>query len=154
MPFNSIVSKNIKHIYSGFPTTVQMRHSNPYPTQDQMRLREDNQDLKTGVLRFSEYDETYGCYIPRAPAFKPMSNDDMTEMIQRLQKPTIASQRICNTSEKSLVNELDKFNPRYRGVHRAEDGELAGINERLTRPTKISSIRKHQTATKLTEVSV
>jgi len=156
-PFNTIVTRDIKHIYSGFPNNVHLRYTPQYPTMEQLKIREENTELKAGVLRFSEYDEKYGCLIPRAPAFRTLSQQEIEEMVQRLQKPTIASKGICNTSDKNVVEHQDMHNPKYRGTRKVDAAEIPGITERLTRHTEISKIRKHQTATKLaqmTEISI
>ncbi|OWF55741.1 hypothetical protein KP79_PYT03532 [Mizuhopecten yessoensis] len=154
MAFNTIVTRDIKHIYSGFPQNIPMRYSNPYPTMAQMRLREENQDLKSGVLRFSDYDEMYGCLIPRAPAFRSLSRHEIEDMIERLRRPTLASKGICNTSDDNMVRENNSANPKYRGTKTVSEDELTGITQRLSKPTTISEIRRNQIKTKLADVSV
>lgn len=151
--FNKILSRDIKHIYSGFPQTLMMRHSSIYPSQEQLRQKEDSHELKLGVLKYSEYDENYGCMIPRAPAFRNLSRYDFDDMVNRVRRPTIASKGINNTSDNTTMLQKEKTNPQFLGLNR-EATNVAEINARLTRPTKISQIRNHQTQTKLVDVSV
>jgi len=153
-PFNQILSKDIKHIYSGFPQTVSLRYTPPYPTQDQIRLKDEDQDLRTNVLRISEYNESYKCFVPRAPAFRILSRHEIDEMVTRLRTPTVASKGLSNTSEKEVVDEKKSNHPKYLGLKKVEKPEMDKITERLTKPTRISEIRKHQTETKLAEVSI
>lgn len=154
MPFNTILTRDIKHIYSGFPQNIPLRYSNPFPTMEQMRLRAETQDLKSGVLRFSEYEEMYGCMIPRAPAFRSLSRHEIAEMVARLRKPTVASKGISNTSEYEIVRENDSANSKYRGKKKVSQDEMFDITKRISKPTTMSEIRRHQTETKLAEVSV
>lgn len=151
--FNKILKRDIKHIYSGFPQSLNMRHSSVYPTIDQLRQKEESHDLKLGVLKYSEYDENYGCLIPRAPAFRNLSRHEIDSMISRLRQPTVASKRINNTSDTTVVLEKEKTNPQFLGMKR-EGTDLNEINARINRPTKISEIRNHQTKTKLADISI
>ena len=151
--FNKILTRDIKHIYSGFPQTISLRYSSIYPTMDQLREKENSHNLKLGVLKLSEYDANYGCMIPRAPAFRNLSRHEVENVIQRLQTPTIASRGIKNTSDNNIVLEKEKTNPQFLGLKR-EGTNLGELNTRLNRPTKISEIRNHQTKTKLVDVSV
>lgn len=151
--FNKILSRDIKHIYSGFPQTLMMRHSAIYPSLEQLRQKEDSHDLKLGVLKYSEYDENYGCMIPRAPAFRNLSRYEFDDMVNRVRKPTVASKGITNTSDNKTMIEKEKTNPQFLGLKR-EATDIEELNTRLNRPTKISQIRNHQTQTRLADVSV
>ena len=153
-PFSRILSQDIKHIYSGFPQTVNLRYSSPYPTQEQLRQKEDSHDLKTSVLRFSEYDKSYGCLIPRAPAFRILSRHEIESLVNRVSTPTIASRGLSNSSDQAVVNDTRSNYPKYMGLQRVEKGEMDEINSRMNRPTKISEIRRHQNITKLSDISV
>lgn len=153
-PFTRILSQDIKHIYSGFPQTVTLRYSSPYPTQEQLRQKEDSHDLKTSVLRFSEYDKSYGCLIPRAPAFRILSRHEIDSLVNRVSTPTVASRGLSNSSDKAVVNDTRSNYPKYLGLQKVEKGEMNEINSRVNRPTKISEIRKHQNITKLSDISV
>ncbi|KAK3088544.1 hypothetical protein FSP39_020395 [Pinctada imbricata] len=154
MPFNQIVSKDIKHIYSGFPQTVSLRFTPAFPTLEQMRQQDDSHNLKTSVLRISEYDESYGCMIPRAPAFRLLSRHEIDQSVNRLRTPTVASKGLANSSDKAVVNETRSNYPKYLGLKKVNKQEMDQIVSRLNQPTKISEIRRHQTETKLAHVSV
>lgn len=151
--FNKILKRDIKHIYSGFPQTLSLRYTSIYPTMDQLRQKEDSHDLKMGVLKYSEYDENYGCMIPRAPAFRNLSRYEIDAMVGRLRQPTTASKGINNTSDRNVILEKEKTNPQFLGIKR-EATDIGELNARINRPTKISEIRNHQTKTKLADVSV
>ncbi|KAK3601046.1 hypothetical protein CHS0354_029271 [Potamilus streckersoni] len=142
--FNSILNRDLKHIYSGQPKTFRFRHSNPYPTQEQLRIKEENKHLKTHVLKSSEFIQEYKCLIPRAPAFRVLSRYEIDGMVSRLTKPTVASQGISNTSEKSMREEKEKDHPTYLGTKKVTNIEMQAIMIRLTRPTKAAEIRSKQ----------
>ena len=153
-PFNQIVSKDIKHIYSGFPQTMSLRFTPPYPTLEQIRQQEESNDLKTSVLRTSEYNESYGCLIPRAPAFRLLSRHEIDQMVNRVRTPTVASRGLANSSDKAVVNEKKSNYPKYLGLKKVKQPEMEEIVSRLNQPTKISEIRRHQIETKLAHVSI
>lgn len=143
--FNSILSRDLKHIYSGFPRVMKYRHSPAYPTQEQLKIKEESSHLKTYVLKSSEFVPEYSCLIPRAPAFRILSRHEIDGVVNRLTKPTVASQGIANTSDRTMRAEKEKNNPKYLGLYRIDEREQTMINERLTRPTQSSRMREYQT---------
>lgn len=149
--FNSILSRDLKHIYSGFPQVLKYRHTQPYPTQEQLRLQAENEQLKTYVLKSSEFVPEYSCLIPRAPAFRILSRHELNGVVNRLTKPTIASQGISNTSVQSMREDKERAHSKYLGLRTVDDRERTMINDRLSRPTQSSRIREFQIKTKLVE---
>ncbi|XP_052790288.1 uncharacterized protein LOC128224484 isoform X2 [Mya arenaria] len=143
--FNSILRRDLKHIYSGFPQPLSYRHSNPYPTQEQLKMKEENTKLKAHVLKSSEFVPEYSCLIPRAPAFRILSRHDVNGLVQRLSTPTVASQGISNTSDKSMLQEKQKSNAKYLGLRNIDYREQTAITARLARPTHSSRQREFQT---------
>ena len=143
--FTSILSRDLKHIYSGFPQTMKFRHSAPYPTQDQLRMQEENQELKSYVLKSSEFVPEYGCMIPRAPAFRILSRHDVDKMVTRLRAPTVASQGISHTSDTKMREQKERDHSKYMGLKSVGEREMTMIVDRLTQPTQSSRIREIQT---------
>lgn len=154
MPFNTIVRNDIRHIYSGFPNHIKMRYSSTYPTMQELRLKQENDEMKTGVLQVSHYEEICGCLVPRAPAFRRLSRHEIDDMVERVRKPTVASKNIENTSDESTVKDKEEKHPRYLGLKKVDKAEMKEITSRLCRQTKISEIRKNEAAYKLPEVNV
>ena len=143
--FTSIISRDLKHIYSGFPQTMKYRHAAPYPTQDQIRMQEENKDLKKYVLKSSEFVSEYGCLIPRAPAFRILSRHDVDRVVTRLRQPTVASKGISHTSDTMMREQKEREHAKYLGLKSVGEREMTMIVDRLTQPTKSSRIREIQT---------
>lgn len=150
--FNSILRRDLKHIYSGFPQVLKYRHTAPYPTQEQMRMKEENTHLKTYVLKSSEFVPEYSCLIPRAPAFRILSRHEIDGLVTRLTKPTVASQGISHTSDKSMRYSKEKYNAKYLGLQNVDHREQTMITERLSRPTQSSRQREFQTRRQMTHI--
>ncbi|XP_045209870.2 uncharacterized protein LOC123561505 [Mercenaria mercenaria] len=150
--FNSILSRDLKHIYSGFPQVLKYRHSAPYPTQEQLKLKEENNHLKTYVLKSSEFVPEYSCLIPRAPAFRILSRHEVDGVVTRLTTPTIASRGISLTSDKTMREEKEKSHSKYLGLQKIDEREQTMLTERMTRPTQSSRMREYQTRRQLTQI--
>ncbi|KAL4218920.1 hypothetical protein ACF0H5_021507 [Mactra antiquata] len=151
--FNSILNRDLKHIYSGFPQVLKYRHSAPYPTQEQLKIQEENNVLKTYVLKSSEFVPEYKCMIPRAPAFRVLSRHEINGVVSRLTKPTVASQGISRTSDNSMLEEKQKQHAKFLGIQRIDTREQTMLVERMTRPTQSSRMREYQTRRQLTTIN-
>ncbi|XP_041371195.1 uncharacterized protein LOC121384734 [Gigantopelta aegis] len=153
LTFHSILDHNIRHLYSGTPTNVSYRHSKEYPNMDQLRQQRENQYLKDYVLRVSEYRSEHKCFIPRAPAFKALSHQEVDEIVTRLSSQTVASQGISGTSENTTLSDKRSKYPKYQGQKKVSREEMDAIVKRLNKPTTMSDIRDVKTATGLPEVT-
>lgn len=151
--FNSILSRDLKHIYSGFPQVLKYRHTAPYPTQEQLKLKEENNNLKTYVLKSSEFVPEYSCLIPRAPAFRILSRHEIDGVVSRLRTPTVASKGMANTSDKTMLEEKQKSHSKYLGLQKVGEREQTMIVDRMTRPTQSSRMREYQTRRQMTQMS-
>ena len=141
-PFPTIVSADIKHIYSGFSQAEPLRDCLSFPPNEQLVWNETRPEEQ----RIMEYDGEYHCFIPRAPAFEEMSENEIQSVVERLRQQSTDK----DTLSKMYVNAyMDKFKSKFRNDRKADEREVARITQRLTRPTAISSIREHQTKTKL-----
>ena len=105
------------------------------------------------MLKSSEFVPEYNCMIPRAPAFRVMSRHELGKHVDRVRKPTVASQGIANTSDRKMLSDKERNNNKYLGLKAVDDREMTIITDRLTRPTQSSRIREYQTKTKLAEVN-
>jgi len=141
LTFHGILDGNIRNVYSGLPMKLTYRHSSEYPNMDQLRQSHSNQQLKNAVLRTSEYQQEYKCLIPRAPAFRIMSRHEIDEVVNRLCKPTIASQGVSGTSEREMVKEQAATHPKYLGLKQVSSEEAGAITDRVNKPTRMSIIR-------------
>ncbi|KAH3795201.1 uncharacterized protein LOC127838106 isoform X2 [Dreissena polymorpha] len=150
--FTAILNRDLKHIYSGFPRTLTYRHSNPYPTQEQMRMKDESSKLKTYVLKSSEFVPEYSCLIPRAPAFRVLSRHHVDDLVVRLSQPTIASKGISLTSDHDTILRKHESNNKYLGLRSIDEREQTMITERVSRPTQSSRTREFQTRRQMTHI--
>ncbi|KAK7094650.1 uncharacterized protein [Littorina saxatilis] len=144
LTFNSILDNNIRHVYAGKPAQMSYRHSSEYPNMDQLRQRRENQQLKDYVLRTSEYQSDYNCLMPRAPAFRLLSRQEVDDIVTRLQRDTVASTRQDGTSDEKAVQDKQKSNPKYLGLKKVSQEEMDEITQRLCKPTKMALIRERR----------
>ncbi|XP_060557489.1 uncharacterized protein LOC132717922 [Ruditapes philippinarum] len=151
--FNSILSRDLKHIYSGFPQVLRYRHTKPYPTQDQLKIKEENHQQKTYVLKSSEFVPEYSCLIPRAPAFRILSRHEVNGVVSRLTTPTIASQGISSKSVNAMLDDKSRNHSKYLGLQKIDEREQTMLTERMTRPTQSSRMREYQTRRQMTEIA-
>lgn len=150
--FPSIVHRDIRHIYSGFPDIKPIsRHGKSFPTAEQLRQKRESHLLKTAILRRSKFDDTIKkpLYIPRAPAFRVIPEHDLRPITARLVKPTVAStvkrtksdlEDTFSSNFKAIQDAKVKF-PKFMGLRKVDEGELKDILMKVSRPTKISDIR-------------
>ena len=153
-PFSTIVRKDIRHMISIFPGPGNVpstgRRISPYPTSENSRQRSDS-DLKKSVLRYHE-DTTLsgnGQFLPRAPAFRSLSNDEIGPITNRVTKPTLASDYKRHYSELAdaecsntkSMNRAKELSSKFMGLRKIERNEMSDIVAQLTRPTLLSEIR-------------
>lgn len=115
-------------------------------------FQENNTQLKTYVLKSSEFVPEYSCLIPRAPAFRVLSRHELDGLVTRLRKPTVASQGISHSSDNTMLEDKQKNNAKYLGLRSVDHREQTMITARLTRPTLSSRQREFQTRRQMTQL--
>lgn len=86
--YKDIFSRDLRHIYSGFPSDIEYRA--PTPDHDGLSLFDRIHEAKTRTrtprepLRCYEFLPRYGAVMPSAPAFRRISRKQLQNLINRL----------------------------------------------------------------------
>ncbi|KAK3607381.1 hypothetical protein CHS0354_022541 [Potamilus streckersoni] len=83
--YQSIVNNNIRNLYSGVQTKVQRRTQTIYPFKRLHDEQKQSSDRFNGNLY--EYSIKYKVRLPKAPAFRILSQEEVHEIVHRLSKP-------------------------------------------------------------------
>lgn len=136
--YNNICSKDIKYIYSTKePKYRERRHYrnyNPKTIGEVLNLRKAPSDRR----RLFQFDSTYGEYIPRAPAFRAVSPNHVSDIIERLSQPY--SPRESKHRRRFREYTWEKPKP----VNKLSKEEMRLIIERLSQPTVSSKAHQYQ----------
>lgn len=132
LTYQSILDHNIRHIYSGKPAEVSYHHS-PQVTRNSgaVRQTQENPLKRSYILRTSEFESRFHCFVPRAPAFRVLSRHEVDNIVGRLQSAKTTSPETKDSSKGQL-----------RKSKTVSSEELKNIVERLRKPTQMSIIRE------------
>ena len=135
-----MLKNDIKHTYYGRPMSLEYRAGSEYPTLEQIRRSQEDRALKQRILRGKT--TTYRNYtIPAAPAFRVLSRYDVDTIIDRVRKPTVASNGSSESADERCMADRRRSAPKYMGLRRIETAEQVDITERLSAPTHTSKLR-------------
>ncbi|XP_041371192.1 uncharacterized protein LOC121384733 [Gigantopelta aegis] len=146
LTFNDILAKNVRHVYSGLPTEIRFRRpKHQHALELHQRIYEEQtRPPDRFQLRVQEYLPRFNISLPRAPAFRQVSQSEMKDIVFRVSKPTNSSRKPCHTCHREIARqyedncilcEMNTFK------HSASRAEIRGIVSRLSRQTQ-SSIRR------------
>lgn len=138
LTFDAITSNNIKHIYSGQPARTRLRHSVESPAVAKLKRDKEEVQSNPDEVRTAEYREEYRCYVPKAPAFREVSGDELKGIVERVRRPTkAASWKSEGTDGNTRLLENDTSAPKEKPT----DEAVQVIVDRVQKPTKMSLIR-------------
>lgn len=100
--YNYVCNRNIQYMYAG--NRAMLKRGYDYPNFDMLRLRRENTALKKNILRSNNSNQEREFTIPKAPAFRNFSRFAVTDMVDRLQNPTLS--RKMKSSQESIASSV------------------------------------------------
>ncbi|KAL3858590.1 hypothetical protein ACJMK2_008862 [Sinanodonta woodiana] len=153
--YQSIVDNNIRNLYSGVQTKDQRRTRTIYSISTPFKRLLDEHKLSSDrfIGNLYEYSKEYKTRLPKAPAFRILSEDEVHKIVHRLYKPNFrqsqnrfeSSQPETETVSESLIglpipsksgsSKLPSSDRSYSKSH------LEAITNRVSKATVASDIR-------------
>ncbi|XP_025113130.1 uncharacterized protein LOC112575464 [Pomacea canaliculata] len=153
--YHDLLDKNIRHIYSSLPSNIRFRSEpipgvtlNPHHGCLSLHSHQNLQQSRVPALlrrRLWAYSQDYGVTLPRAPAFRLMSTNEVKAIVDRVSKPTNSQQRpLCVCRREMLRQHWE----RCPSCHAASHGrrcsskqEMSDLTARVSRPTHSARVR-------------
>ncbi|OWF55742.1 hypothetical protein KP79_PYT26409 [Mizuhopecten yessoensis] len=91
-----------------------------------------------------EYNSKFNTCIPKAPAFRAFTVDDVNEIVKRVSRPTCSAKTkrdICRREAERHLKEECSFCVLSNMPYKVSRKEMASINHRLLTPTIASTMR-------------
>ncbi|XP_063423174.1 uncharacterized protein LOC134707392 [Mytilus trossulus] len=140
-----VLDNDVRYMYSGSPLSMMYRNPD-YPNFDMLRLKRENTSFRRNILQ-NQMNGTF--LVPRNPALRSFSRHDVSGMVNRLQRTTIARVGVSEENLDKLrcrddVMEPDKSG--YASYRKLPKAQVDRIVERLLKSRTIMSSMKEYKA--------
>lgn len=148
--YQNLSKNNIRNIYSGFPADIKWRSTTDKKAiVPEQRIHEQliriTPHQKFLNERYLEYDPENNIRIPRAPAFRRLSRDQVDQIVLRLSEPTVSRRRrasdICEREVKRSFIETCRKCRAVSARSNVSKQKMEEITQRVSLPTVTTNVR-------------
>ena len=145
LTYDTMVRNDIKHMYASGskPASVSRGRDGGLSLIELRRMKHMHQ-MKLNMITHTIPGVTNPREnLPRAPAFSAMSRQEVRDVVERMLRPTVASQGTSRYSEELALRAARK-SPRFLGTRSYSSEDLSQVVERLRTPTTTAVLRQRQ----------
>lgn len=147
--YKSALEKNIRNLYSGLPADRYVSQKKGNATMIEYTQRTHGYQLKPTpndmyLKSQLEYSHEYESILPKAPAYRKVSAEELSDIIQRVTRPTYSS-KSCHRDQIRQKKEMCAHCVYVTSEEPLASLEVRQINRRLSRPTTATLIRNRLT---------